>query len=532
MFSTHVRRQGLRSIRGLRSVRILVLGVVLVMAPLLVFANPFHQSKSDVGPDVNALIKALAKVKPIATNPPIRVLHANPNTYLDLIPTLVAGDMLILDPGDYIENGLPVFDLEGTAENPIIITGPDTGPRPVILGHSNQNTVRIGRSSHVIIRNLEVDSRNLGGDPVNGQDVSHHITLENLYIHGFSDNQGTVGISTNRAPTWNWIIRKNIITDGGTGMYLGNSPGTEPFIAGTIEYNLIYDTIGYNFEIKHQIPRPDVPGMPKNQNKTIVRHNVFSKVNNASTGGRARPNLLIGHLPLSGPGQDDVYEVYGNFFYQNPSEALFQGEGNIALYNNIFVNTAGSAFPAVAIRPHNDVPRQIHVFNNTVLSAGKGISISGGDPNFTQSAIGNAVFSVLQAIQAPINRDNIVDTLDNASLYLNNPSAVIGELDLFPKGDALSGPPIEASSFMNLFTDWNLDFNSRPKRLNFRGAYSGTGNNPGWMLNRERKPAALSEPDTTPPVPPTNLQIANRIGFYLDDDIRHSHAGSWKALAP
>ncbi len=34
--------------------------------------------------------------------------------------------------------------------------------------------------------------------------------------------------------------------------------------------------------------------MPTADRKTIIRHNVFSKANNAATGGNARPNLLVG----------------------------------------------------------------------------------------------------------------------------------------------------------------------------------------------------------------------------------------------
>jgi hypothetical protein len=263
------------------------------------------------------------------------IIQGNPSNYLSLLSTLKPGDIFLLEPGIYARNGLPVFNLNGTPSNPIIITGPDEGPLPQILGHAYQNTVRIGESSYVIIRNLEINPRNRGGDGINAQGISHHITLENLYIHGFSDDQGTVGISTNRSPVWNWTIRNNVVTDGGTGMYLGNSPGTEPFVNGIIENNFIADTIGYNIQIKHQISRPDIPGMPIGTSRTIIRNNVFSKATQQEISNQFRPNLLVGHFPLSGPGKDDVYEIYGNFFYQNPQEALLQGEGNVAVYSNI-----------------------------------------------------------------------------------------------------------------------------------------------------------------------------------------------------
>ena len=128
-------------------------------------------------------------------------------------------------------------------------------------------------------------------------------------------------------------------------------------------------SMGYNMQIKHQTgTRPTGLGAPAH-GTTTIRHNVFSKANNASTGGSARPNLLVGHWPLSGDGADDVYEIYGNFFYQNPTgEPLFQGEGNIALYDNLFVNTIASANyeEAVWIVPHNELARRFRDLAGTI----------------------------------------------------------------------------------------------------------------------------------------------------------------------
>ena len=75
--------------------------------------------------------------------------------------------------------------------------------------------------------------------------------------------------------------------------------------------------------------------------------------------------MLVGHFPREGRGAEDNYAVYGNFFYQNRHEALFQGEGNVALYANVFVNEHGDG---VRIQPHNDVPRRIVIAFNTVLA--------------------------------------------------------------------------------------------------------------------------------------------------------------------
>src|SRR4029077_17423609 len=133
--------------------------------------------------------------------------------------------------------------------------------------------------------------------------------------------------------------------------------------------------------IKHQRARPRIDGMPEEKRVTIIRRNVFTKSANSSGGQMGRPSLLVGPWPHSGPGAEDTYAIYGNFFYQNPSEALFQGEGNIAFYGNVLVNTFGDA---INIQPHNSVPRRIDLFHNTVLAANNGIKVTGGDPAYSQ----------------------------------------------------------------------------------------------------------------------------------------------------
>ena len=431
-------------------------------------------------------------------------LSGNPSNYLDLVRNLQPGDTLVLEPGIYNDPtdapGLPFFGIQGEPGNPIIVMGAEGEPRPVFQGRSTHNTVRFDNASYIEIRHIEIDGRDLGGDGINAQGISHHITLEDIVIDGVGNDQGTVGISTNGAPTWDWVIRHNIIRNAGTGMYLGNSPGTNPFVRGTIEYNLVVDTIGYNIQIKHQNPRPTNIGMPTGLSKTIIRHNVFSKAGN-SIGSSPRPNLLVGHFPLSGPGTNDVYEIYGNFFYQNPTEALFQGEGNVALYNNLFFTSTGNA---INIQPHNDIPREIRVFNNTVVASGRGIRVSGGSSSATQKVIGNAVFAATP-IQAGDATDNITDAYSAASIYLDNPFASLGQFNLYPQVGELIGSLLDTTDIQN-FTRWNFDFNGVIHTGQFRGAYTGDGVNPGWLPKLERMPIP-DITDTTPPAAPTNLTI-------------------------
>ncbi len=408
-----------------------------------------------------------------------RILTANPDNYLTLLTTLEPGDALLLQPGNY-HKGLPIHQLSGEAEQPIVITGPKNGPLPVFIARQGHNTISINNASYIVIRNLELDGQGLPVDGVKCEgnaEWAHHITLENLVIKNHGNNQQTVGIST-KCPAWNWVIRGNTILGAGTGIYLGNSDGSAPFVAGLIEFNRVTDTIGYNLQIKHQNPRPAIAGMPTNSSTTIIRHNLFSKASNGATGPLARPNVLVGHWPLTGHGSGDLYEIYGNFFYQNPTEALFQGEGNIALYNNLFINDDGSA---MRIQPHNDIPRAIDIFYNTVIASDTGISITTGpgSERYTQKVTVNAVFAK-QPIVAKWQKSNITDARLNAADYLVRPFVKFSELSLYPKKGQLKLQKLNSSIF-NAFTDGDKDFDGLKREGLYCGAYSGNGRDPGWI---------------------------------------------------
>ena len=47
---------------------------------------------------------------------------------------------------------------------------------------------------------------------------------------------------------------------------------------------------------------------------------------------------------MKGAGSEDRYLVYGNLFLHNPSEALLQAEGRVAVYDNVFINGSGDTF--------------------------------------------------------------------------------------------------------------------------------------------------------------------------------------------
>lgn len=416
------------------------------------------------------------------------VYTANPENYLSQLRILAPGDHLRLLPGEY-NQGLPLQSLNGTAQEPIVISGPDSAPHAVFQARSGHNTVSIVNSGYITVRNLELDGRNMPDiDAVKAEghgQWAHHITLENLIIRNHGGSQQTVGIST-KCTAWNWVIRGNIILGAGTGIYLGNSDGSAPFIDGLVENNLVADTLGYNMEIKHQKLRKPVQGMPQASHGTIIRNNVFIKAANASMGANARPNVLVGHFPLEGAGMLDRYYIYGNLFYENATEALFQGEGNLAIYNNLFFNSQGDA---INIRPHNDRPRDVYVFFNTIVASGSGLSLRGLTRSDEYDVSANAVFAERNVI-GWLKGDPVTAPYSDADNYLVNPFAMIGKLDLYPSNNKLA-EHIDTQRYRN-FTDWDRDFNGMQRVLDYRGAYAGSGINHGWFPRVERKPQAAS----------------------------------------
>jgi hypothetical protein len=321
---------------------------------------------------------------------PRRILRADPSNYRRMIPGLMPGDTLVLVAGEYPR--LTVASLAGAPGRCITITGL-AGDRPaVIFGEIGHRTVEIIDSSYVVVSNLVIDGRGLpGADGIKALAsphlATHHIVLDGNLIIGAGANQQTDGITT-KTPTWNWVIRRNTILSAGTALYLGDSDGTAPFIAGLIENNLVVDPIGYGMQIKYQIARPELAGMPEEAQSTIIRYNVFKKTGRPSPDGQ-RPNLLVGGFPEEGAGSNDLYQIYGNLLIDNPREALFQGSGRISFHDNVLIGGE----PAAAVFRDHDLPLKLaDVFDNRIYSPHIGIEF-GSTARQGQSVFGNVIFA-------------------------------------------------------------------------------------------------------------------------------------------
>lgn len=427
------------------------------------------------------------------------VIDADPSNYETLRDSLQPGDTLRLAPGNYPL--LYLRNINGTPASWITVEGPETGAPAIVNPDPGNpfccNLIEISNSSYLAVKNLTIDSGGTDGIfGINSTRTNHDILIENCTFLGQGSHQQTVGIST-KGTDWNWTIRGNTIVGAGTGMYLGSSTGGSPFINGVVEGNLIVDTIGYNIEIKYQNPYSLQSGMPPGPHRTIIRNNVFIKEKSQSEWSPnqlsgARPNLLVGGFPDTGANADDHYEIYGNFFYKNPDESLFQGSGRVYLHDNVFV---GASDTSALFQDHDHPLKVAYVYNNTVYGGNRGISVSNSAALEAAVILGNVVFSA-SGISGPGQSDNVVDTMTNATNYVAQPSLVLGAMDFYPLSGELQGPPLALSSFTN-HSDYDSDFNGTSKGdFSFRGAYSGEGPNPGWLLARERKvggPSGSSE---------------------------------------
>jgi hypothetical protein len=410
-------------------------------------------------------------------------IAATPQTLNALLPKLAPGDVLQLAAGHYAH--FSVSGIAGKSDAWIVIRGPATDPPAIVDADACCNTIEISDASFVAIENLTIDGKDNGASfGISATGAVHDVRIENdVFIHHAGDQQQDA-IST-KTPTWGWIIRHNRIDDVGTGIYLGNSDGSDPFVGGLIERNLIRGAIGYCMQIKFQSARPTIAGMPTNAT-TIVRDNVFLKDDRPSPDGD-RPSVLVGGFPATGPGSTDRYEIYRNFFDHNPREALLQASGRVTIHDNVFVDAPTTA--AIVLINHDLPLRQAWVYDNTIYGAKVGISFGSPAPQ-GDAVFGNLVFAPTALSGSIANaHDNLTATVAAAPTYVAAPSLVLGAMDFHPKQGACLGPALDTSG-VAADADHAVDFDGNARGdFRYRGAYVGDGTNPGWKLSDDFKGA-------------------------------------------
>jgi hypothetical protein len=425
-------------------------------------------------------------------------VNADPSNYTQLLTTLKPGDTLHLAAGTYAPTGstpLPLSNLQGTSSQWITVTGPPVDPPTAVFRASPDgccDVVEITNSSYLAIESLYIDGNHVNsafGISAKGETANlvHDIRIDSNTLVNI-DNDGDPadlgqqddGIST-KTPTWGWIIHRNTIIGAGTGMYLGNSTGSDPFIDGIIDDNLIEAPTGYCIEIKQQNPWPTVAGIPTQPTATLISNNVFIKKDHAATTSGPRPQVLVDGFPTTGPGGQNHYEIYGNLFFHDDEDYLLQATGRVHVHDNIFVDD--SMYGGVNFTDHDGYTViDAIAYNNTVYGVGTGIAFSSA-PSGTGFAVGNAIFATTAfsgMVTTQVN--NATDTVANAGNYVVSPSVTLGSMNFYPKaGSPLHGSVMDLSSVAT-DTDYDLDFNGTKKDFTYRGAYSGEGTNPGWPL--------------------------------------------------
>jgi hypothetical protein len=353
-------------------------------------------------------LAALGAALGVACAAPPATRRGTPDDYLEHLATLGPGQVLELQPGSY-RDCLPLMGLRGRPDAPVVIRGPARGPRPRFLG-AGCAQVDLGRSAIALVEDsrwvtlarLELDGqgaqvsgvRALGWAPVVG------LRLVQLDLHDFDASPQFSAISS-FAPAWDWEIAENRITRVGLGMYLGNSDGGAPFIRGVVARNVVLDPLGYGIQLKHQRPRPELPGMPGDGSVTRIVGNVIRKAARGRGGEAGRPNLFLGAPPPQGPGRGDRCEVAGNLLLQNDSddEPLLQGEGNLHIHHNRLINDFAGG--GVLLRPHAHPGAsgpgrlgELCVRHNTLVVRGVAIAIQGLDPGARVEGGGNRSFGL------------------------------------------------------------------------------------------------------------------------------------------
>jgi hypothetical protein len=435
-------------------------------------------------------------------------INADPTDYQTKADGLVAGDTLVLAAGSY-PDGLDLFDLAGTSALPITITGPASGTA-TFLGDTGvtRNTIEIRNSSYLVIKDLTIDGQDVAGiDGIKAgggaTDYTHHIRIEGCTIIGHGGSQQTVGIST-KCNAWGWEIVGNVIEGAGTGLYLGNSDGTMPFVGGLIEGNRVYDPEGYCMEIKHQDAWPSTGGFPSTDAITTIRHNVWIKTDRASGSGD-RPSVLVGGFPESGTGSGSHYEIYGNLFASNPRESLLQCCGRVAIHDNLFVGNLDQS--AIYLSDHSGhTLKDAWIYTNSINDGRRGINFinntTGDDP-----CVGNLIFTSSDGSALGIRNgtpgtqvDNVIAAAASAATYVVTPGTTLGFFDFYPKTGQCQGSALDLSAFAS-HADHDRDFNGDDKGgFLFRGCYAGEQPNPGWQPDNTNKPV---------PAPPGPLAIVS-----------------------
>lgn len=137
---------------------------------------------------------------------------------------------------------------------------------------------------------------------------------------------------------------------------------------------------------------------------------------------------------------------------------------------------------AVLVQNH-DLPLKLaYVYDNTIYAAGTGIKFGSAAPS-GDAVIGNLVFAGTDITGSITNKkDNLELGLADAPTMVKAPSKTLGAMDFYPLTGKCTGAALDLASIAGDVAR-DVDFNGTPRTPPiYRGAYHGSGTNPGWPL--------------------------------------------------
>lgn len=203
-----------------------------------------------------------------------QTVTVNPGADLDAeAAALNPGDTLVLSAGTYSGGDFDISGKNGGASQWFTIKGADGETVVLDGGGAAVNIVNLYNSSYVKLQNLELKS---GDDGVKINTNSHHISIENCYIHDVTG----VGVNVQAYETsYMEVTDCEIAYCGSCGCYWGRSGGDGPVhhsrLAGSYVHHCGDSTTGYGIQIK-------MPGYAN-----VIEDNVFHHVAGSSRAGIA-----------------------------------------------------------------------------------------------------------------------------------------------------------------------------------------------------------------------------------------------------
>ncbi len=405
-----------------------------------------------------------------------RTITAKPGDDVEkIISTLLGGDTLILENGNYSLTERFSFSISGTKEQPIIIRAAENAHPRFHRAGVNQNIWDIENAHYVTINGLHFSGGSAG---VRVWNASHFI-FSNNEIFGTDDAALTMNIDGGKYDAVS-ILNNHIHDTRGTGegMYLGCNFNKCQLSNSLIEGNYIHDTLnaeqGDGIEVK------------EGSSGNIIRNNVIHDTNYPCI-------LTYGTL---GNGDQNIIE--NNFVY-NCGDHGIQSAADTIIRNNIVLNTK---LDGIAMQHHQSShPANLVVVHNTVVKAtGAAIYLNGNRGSVVIA--NNALYSESGKSLELSNTNNALLKLSGnvgSGTYDGSSGFKQGNISTdFVQGHYKGAPPINlhpttgskliGAGGLSVVLTADFDGNQHNHSVDAGAyAYNATNNKVGWALSASFK---------------------------------------------